>query len=97
PLVGCGTYADEHAAVSCTGIGEDIVRAVLGYRVAAAVVAGAGVAEAGGAALRAFAERTRGEAGVIVLDRHGALHHAHSAAAMPVAWIGADGALHTAA
>ena len=30
PLPGCGTYADDRAGVSCTGLGEAIIRVVLG-------------------------------------------------------------------
>src|SRR5262245_46218367 len=30
PLIGCGTYANDYGAVSCTGDGEAIIRVVLG-------------------------------------------------------------------
>ncbi len=29
PLIGCGTYADDAGAVSCTGYGEAIIRVVM--------------------------------------------------------------------
>ena len=29
PLIGCGTYADDAGAASCTGYGEAIIRVVL--------------------------------------------------------------------
>src|SRR6266853_2614615 len=34
PLVGCGFYADENAAISCTGDGEDFVRLLMAKRAA---------------------------------------------------------------
>ncbi len=32
PLVGCGFYADENAAISCTGHGEDFIRLLIAKR-----------------------------------------------------------------
>ncbi len=34
PLVGCGFYADENAAISCTGYGEDFIRLLIAKRAA---------------------------------------------------------------
>src|SRR6266480_1340340 len=40
PLVGCGFYADEQAAISCTGDGEDFVRLLIAKRAADFVARG---------------------------------------------------------
>jgi L-asparaginase / beta-aspartyl-peptidase len=37
PQIGSGTYADEHVAVSCTGTGEQFIRAVAAHEVSALV------------------------------------------------------------
>lgn len=84
PLIGCGTYADDRAAVSCTGYGEDIIRTTLA-RSAAYLLEEAG--EASGAAdlaIRYFVDRTDSEAGLILVDRKGQLGFAHSTLHMPV-------------
>ena len=40
PLVGCGFYADENAAISCTGYGEDFIRLLIAKRAADFVARG---------------------------------------------------------
>lgn len=37
PIIGAGTYADAHAAVSCTGTGEEFIRHAVAHSVAARV------------------------------------------------------------
>ncbi|MFM2092034.1 MAG: hypothetical protein RLZZ127_2523 [Planctomycetota bacterium] len=59
PLIGAGTWADGHAAVSCTGMGEAFIRAAFAVRAAAAVAAGDGPEAALGAGL----DRVRGFGG----------------------------------
>src|SRR5215208_5641231 len=54
PLIGCGTYADARCAVSATGHGEAILRAVMAHDVAARLRDGA--ASIGGAARAAMEE-----------------------------------------
>src|SRR5436305_14278666 len=52
PQIGSGTFADERVAVSCTGTGEEFIRAVAAHEVAALIQhAGAGVTEAAATAL----------------------------------------------
>lgn len=65
-----GNYADQNAAVSCTGIGEDIIDACLAARLVVRVTDGMSLAEA---LDKSFAEcKQRGHSlGVIALDRHG--------------------------
>jgi L-asparaginase len=65
-----GNYADEHAAVSCTGIGEDIVDACLAARLVVRVADGMSLEQA---LQRSFDECTARQQslGVIAIDRHG--------------------------
>jgi len=70
PIVGAGTYANQHVAVSATGIGEDIMRHVTGFHVGA-------YKEYKGTTLKQAARHVinnrlnPGEAGLISVDRHG--------------------------
>ncbi len=59
PLIGAGTWADGHAAVSCTGMGEAFIRSAFAVRAAGAVAAG-GTPEA---ALDAGLDRVAGLGG----------------------------------
>lgn len=71
PLVGCGFYADEYAAISCTGDGEDFTRLLIAKR-AADYVAGGAIAQAAAEAAIAFlGAHAKGTGGLIVVDRQG--------------------------
>jgi beta-aspartyl-peptidase (threonine type) len=73
PLIGSGTYAEDGVcAVSTTGDGELIVRAVLAAEVAALMRhKGLPLDEACKAAMRDRIASLRGDAGLIALDREG--------------------------
>ncbi len=73
PLIGSGTYADDAVcALSATGDGELIVRAMLAAEVAALIRhAGLSLEEACGRALRDRIGPLRGDAGMIALDPQG--------------------------
>jgi beta-aspartyl-peptidase (threonine type) len=69
--VGAGTYADAHCAVSATGDGEAVIRAVAAYEIARLVGEGTALA---GAAERVLRERVGafgGTGGVIALGAEG--------------------------
>jgi len=70
PLVGCGTYANPHAAVSCTGIGEYIIKVCLAKTVVDYVRAGNSAAEACRLGLEEMAA-VGGTGGLICIDRDG--------------------------
>jgi beta-aspartyl-peptidase (threonine type) len=73
PLVGCGTYANERCAVSATGHGEAILRAVAAHDVAARLRHGA---PSIGSASRAVVEEIvalDGDVGLLALDASGDL------------------------
>ncbi len=71
PLVGCGFYADENAAVSCTGHGEDFVRLLIAKRAADFVGSGAHAREAVEKTLAVLGARAYGTGGLILVDRGG--------------------------
>lgn len=74
PLVGCGFYADEYAAVSCTGDGEDFVRLLIAKRAADVVgysKGGQTAREAAEAAIAVLGSKATGTGGLIIVDRKG--------------------------
>lgn len=91
PIVGCGTYADEHAACSCTGDGEALARACAAFWTVENVADGAqAVAERSVSRVR---KRYGGYGGLILLDKNGDVGIARSASAMPHAVARADGSV----
>ncbi len=71
PLVGCGFCADEHAAVSCTGYGEDFIRLLIARRAADFVARGETAREAAEAAIALLSAKATGTGGLIIVDRKG--------------------------
>jgi beta-aspartyl-peptidase (threonine type) len=98
PIFGAGGYADDqYGAASATGRGENIMRFLLCRQVIDEIRGGRAAREAAQAALRYLSSRIPDpEAGVIVVDSRGNLGAAHTTAAMPVAWVNADGSVGTA-
>lgn len=90
PLIGCGTYADGHAAVSCTGLGEDIIRTTLARHAAYLCEQGMEVAAAARKAIAHFTDKTRGEAGLILMDGGGHAGFARNSVHMPVCAMSSD-------
>src|SRR6185437_12984621 len=70
PLVGCGFYADDNAAISCTGYGEDFVRLMIAKRAADAVARGATAHDAAEATIALLGAKASGTGGLILVDRH---------------------------
>lgn len=94
-LIGCGTYADTRAGVSCTGIGEAIIRVVLAKTAVDFVHNGIPAQAAAEHAITRLAASTQQEAGLILVDRQGNSVYAHNAAHMPICIINADGDITT--
>ncbi len=90
PLIGCGTYANRHAAVSCTGLGEDIIRTTLARHAAYLCEQGMEAAAAARQALAFFTDKTRGEAGLILMDGGGRAGFARNSFHMPVCVLSSD-------
>lgn len=70
PIVGAGTYANNRVAVSATGIGEEIMRYNVGFRVAAVMrYAGKSLDEATNHVINEVLDKD--VAGIITVDRNG--------------------------
>ena len=82
PLIGAGTWADRHVAVSCTGEGEAFVRAGAARLLAVLVASGAAVDAAAQAALDDV-QRCDGGGGLIAVDFRGNVAISFSTEAMP--------------
>jgi L-asparaginase / beta-aspartyl-peptidase len=87
PLVGCGFYADDHAAVSCTGYGEDFIRLLIAKRAADFVARGETARGAAEAAIALLGAKATGTGGLIVVDRKGNLGFAWNSQNMKHAYI----------
>ena len=81
PMIGCGTYANKSAAVSCTGIGEKIIKVVLAKTVADAIEGGMNAKDACEEGIRQIGG-VQGKAGVICIDRKSGLGYAFNTEAM---------------
>ncbi|HVC36844.1 MAG TPA: isoaspartyl peptidase/L-asparaginase family protein [Gammaproteobacteria bacterium] len=84
PLIGCGTYADADAAVSCTGSGEDIIRTTLARHAAYLIEQGTDAVAAARQAIAYFAKHTHGEAGIILMNNRGVYGYDKNSAHMPI-------------
>jgi beta-aspartyl-peptidase (threonine type) len=92
PLIGCGTYADDYGAASCTGQGEAIMRLVLAKSAVDFLHEADGI-EAQTAARMAIAhleERLQSTGGIILIDRSGKIGYARSTSHMPLCWVLAE-------
>jgi beta-aspartyl-peptidase (threonine type) len=87
PLVGCGFYADDHAAVSCTGDGEDFIRLLISKRAADFVARGETAREAAETAIALLSSKATGTGGLIIIDRKGNLGFAWNSHNMKHAYI----------
>ncbi len=76
PLVGCGFYADENAAISCTGHGEDFMRLMIAKRAADFVARGDTAQAAAEAAIAVLGAKAEGKGGLILVDRLGRVGYA---------------------
>ena len=70
-LIGAGTFADGACAVSATGDGEELIRAVAGHRVALLVRDGGRAVEDACDIVRRDVRELGGTAGLIALDADG--------------------------
>lgn len=91
PLIGCGTYANQQVAVSCTGDGEKIIRATLA-RLAAFFYQEANDPKSScDKALEQLTAAVGGEAGLILVDSMGRPAFAMNSLNMPVCAISKGG------
>ncbi len=87
PLPGCGTYANDRAGVSCTGLGEAIIRVVLGKTAIDFLAEGIDPNAAARKSLELLEVKTGAQAGLIMIDCHGRIGYARNTTHMPVCYI----------
>jgi beta-aspartyl-peptidase (threonine type) len=87
PLPGCGTYANDRAGVSCTGLGEAIIRVVLGKTAIDFLAEGIDPNAAARKSLEVLEVKTGAQAGLIMIDCHGRIGYARNTTHMPVCYI----------
>lgn len=87
PLIGCGFYADEQAAVSCTGHGEDFIRLMIAKRAADFAAQGMTARDAAAAAIGVLSEKATGLGGLIMVDRLGNVGFAWNSTHMAYAYM----------
>lgn len=85
PIVGAGVYANDIAAASCTGKGEQILRIVMARMAVHYVEEGMSVTDAASKIMRELREKTTGEAGLIIADSKGNVSMGFDTPHMPVA------------
>jgi len=84
PLLGCGTYANDAGAVSCTGHGEAIMRLVLAKTAVDFLRAGTDVQVAARTAVDELPNKLNSGGGIILIDRLGKIGYARNTTHMPV-------------
>jgi beta-aspartyl-peptidase (threonine type) len=88
PLIGCGTYADQWGAASCTGEGEAIIRSVMASRAVGFLKEGGGPEKAAASAVELLEDKRIGATGgIILIDRFGNIGHARNTSHMPVCFM----------
>ncbi|MGE0407865.1 MAG: isoaspartyl peptidase/L-asparaginase family protein [Amphiplicatus sp.] len=96
PLIGAGTWADEHVAASCTGLGEYFILAGGAQDVAARLrYQGADLSQATAGLIKDVA-RLGGAGGVIAVSREGEIAFAWNSEGMKRAGVGPDRPLFSA-
>ena len=91
PLAGAGNYASRTAAVSATGTGEYVVRALAGRAVCDAMERGASIERAMTDVLDRMRRDFSADVGLIAVDSAGTPLARHLSRDMPHAWFGGTG------
>ena len=97
PVIGAGTWADAHCAVSGTGWGEFYLRTAAASNICSRVrLLGETAAQAGEAVVNREIVALGGDGGAIVMTADGGFAFPFNTAGMYRGWIGADGVPHVA-
>ena len=96
PLIGAGTYANAHCAVSGTGWGEFYIRTCAAHAICMRAAAGEPLQQVVEDVINREIPQLGGHGGAIVLGRDGAFALPFNTQGMYRGWIGADGAPHVA-
>jgi isoaspartyl peptidase/L-asparaginase-like protein (Ntn-hydrolase superfamily) len=97
PIPGAGMWADDTAAVSCTGEGEMFIRAAVGAQIAFRMRFGGQTLETATSATLAEVGALAGEGGLIALSAAGEIAMPFNSRGMKRAWLGAGGEIGSAA
>jgi L-asparaginase / beta-aspartyl-peptidase len=84
PLLGCGTYANKHGAVSCTGHGEAIMRILMARAALEYLQNSIEPFEAARRAVDDLEQLTGSSGGLILIDPCGRLAYARNTTHMPI-------------
>ena len=97
PIIGAGTYANAHCAVSATGWGEFYIRATAAHDICARVeYAKQPVAAAANTVVMDIIPKLGGDGGVIALDADGNFATPFNTDGMYRGWVDRDGKMHIA-
>ena len=97
PIIGAGTYANAHCAVSATGWGEFYIRATVAHDICARVeYAKMPIAEAARVVVMDVVPQLGGDGGVIALDDEGNFATPFNTDGMYRGWVDRDGKVHVA-
>ncbi|MFC4729633.1 isoaspartyl peptidase/L-asparaginase family protein [Coralloluteibacterium thermophilus] len=97
PVIGAGTYANAHCAVSATGWGEYFIRLAVAHDICArAEYLGVSVADAADEVVMRRVSALGGDGGVITLDAQGRVGLPFNTSGMYRGWVAADGSRGTA-
>ena len=97
PIIGAGTYANAHCAVSATGWGEYYIRSVAAHDICARVEYGKQpVAKAADAVVMDVVPKLGGDGGVIALDANGNFATPFNTDGMYRGWVDRAGKVHVA-
>jgi L-asparaginase / beta-aspartyl-peptidase len=97
PIIGAGTYANAHCAVSATGWGEFYIRTVAAHDICARVeYAKEPIAQAAKDVVMGTVPKLGGDGGVIALDANGNFTTPFNTDGMYRGWIDRDGKAHVA-
>jgi beta-aspartyl-peptidase (threonine type) len=97
PIIGAGTYANAHCAVSATGWGEYYIRATAAHDICARVeYAKTPVKDAANTVVMDVVPKLGGDGGVIALDADGNFAMPFNTDGMYRGWVDRDGQVHVA-
>ena len=98
PIIGAGTYAEDgFAAISCTGHGEDFIRAAVAHDVVARMkYLRSSLEAASREVIEKELPKIGGDGGLIAVDAAGRVSMPFNTPGMFRAWMGADGVAHVA-
>jgi beta-aspartyl-peptidase (threonine type) len=85
PIIGAGVYANDIAAASCTGKGEQILRITMARMAVNYVEQGLAVNTAADKIMSDLRQKTSGEAGLLLVDKSGRFAVKHDTPHMPTA------------